>query len=266
MVTTIGTQAPYLGTQGANATPQDSTRARQDQASDQSRHAARDSVNLSAAAQAVLNGGLDRVNSLLAEQGEAIYRHALIDARQYKENLARALESSTLDPDTARETQLKMIERERAAFTAPEHTGDVLTRARAYIEFYDSLSPEEQDSERYRGTRETMAAIVEQESAARGLEAPDLTRSQSPFDILLDALSETGFTADDRESEANALERFRTQSDQNVGSEAYQAERRDLQTRLTALNDLIERSRKGDEAAFRQLESLAIKPLSEADL
>lgn len=265
MVTTIGTQAPYLGTQGTNTTSQDAQRARQDQTSDQSRLPARDSVNLSAAAQAVLNGGLDRVNSLLADKGEDIYRNALKDARQYKENLALALESSDLDPDTARETQIRMIERERAAFTAPEHTGDVLIRARAYIEFFDSLSPEEQESERYRGTRETMAAIVEQESAARGLEAPDLTRSQSPFDTLLDALSETGFTADDRARQDDALERFRAQGEQSVGSEAYQAERRDLQTRLAALNDLIERSRKGDDAAFKQLESLAIRPVSEAD-
>jgi len=258
MVNTIGTQTTYLGPNGAQSSGKtDPAAARPDARTGQNRAQDGDSVTLSAAARAVLNGASARVDALLQDKGEAIFRKGLEPARAYRENLALKLEDPSLDADTAIQTRSDMLAREKAAFTAPEHTGDVLSRARAYIEFYDSLSPEEQQSERYSGTRETMVAIVEQEVAARGLEMPDFNQSQSPFDLLLKALEEARFAPGNETERQAVLDQFRTQSEALVGSEPGKEERRNLETRLTALQDLIERSRKGDDAAFSQLEALA---------
>lgn len=270
MVNTVGTQGPYLGPNGANAaTPGETAKARSGAANSQKPGAgAGDTISLSAAARAVLNGSSARVDALLKDRGDAIFRNALSGARAYKDNYASVLETPGLDPITARETRMKMLAREREAFTAPEHTGDVLTRARAYIEFYDSLSPEEQNAERYRGTRETMAAIVEQESVNAGVEAPDLSLSQSPFDTLLDALSdgEGGIAQRNRDE---VLDAFRARLESQVGSEARKREGRELEGRFGALQDLIERARRGDEAAYARLEALsdgqnAIAPVSQS--
>lgn len=269
MVNTVGTQGPWLGPNGANAaTPGETAKARSDTAGQNpSAQGASDTVSLSAAAQAVLNGSSARVDALIADRGDAIFRNALASARAYQDNYASQLEKPGLDPDTARETRMKMLAREREAFTAPEHTGDVLTRARAYIEFYDSLSEEEQNSERYRGTRETMAAIVEQESVNAGVEAPDLSLSQSPFDTLLNALSdgEGGIAQRDRQE---VMEAFRARLETQVGSEARQREGRELEARYGALQDLIELARRGDETAYARLEALSenaarVAPVSE---
>lgn len=269
MVNTVGTQGPWLGPNGANAaTPGETAKARSDTAGQNpSAQGASDTVSLSAAARAVLNGSSARVDALIADRGDAIFRNALAGARAYQDNYASQLEKPGLDPDTARETRMKMLAREREAFTAPEHTGDVLTRARAYIEFYDSLSEEEQNSERYRGTRETMAAIVEQESVNAGVEAPDLSLSQSPFDTLLNALSdgEGGIAQRDRQE---VMEAFRARLETQVGSEARQREGRELEARYGALQDLIELARRGDETAYARLEALSenaarVAPVSE---
>lgn len=269
MVNTVGTQGPWLGPNGANAaTPGETAKARSDTTGQKpSAQGASDTVSLSAAARAVLNGSSARVDALIADRGDAIFRNALAGARAYQDNYASQLEKPGLDPDTARETRMKMLAREREAFTAPEHTGDVLTRARAYIEFYDSLSEEEQNSERYRGTRETMAAIVEQESVNAGVEAPDLSLSQSPFDTLLNALSdgEGGIAQRDRQE---VMEAFRARLETQVGSEARQREGRELEARYGALQDLIELARRGDETAYARLEALSenaarVAPVSE---
>ncbi|WP_430430524.1 hypothetical protein [Oceanicaulis sp.] len=270
MVNTVGTQGPYLGPNGANAATQTETGKPQPGASGQNNSAqkANDTVSLSAAAQAVLNGASARVDALLGERGDAIFRNALSGARAYKDNFAATLEQPGLDPDVARDTRMKMLEREREAFTAPEHTGDVLTRARAYIEFYDSLSEEEQNSERYRGTRETMQAIVEQESANAGVEAPDLSLSQSPFDALLNALSDGEGGVAQRDSQ-EVIDQFRARMEAQIGSEARQRESQDLESRYATLQALIEQARRGDDKAYARLEALSenrleIAPVSES--
>ncbi len=270
MVNTVGTQGPYLDPNGATAATQSETTKPRSGGSnpDAAPKTASDTVSLSAAARAVLNGSSARVDALMADRGDAIFRNALSGARAYQDNYASVLEKPGLDADTARETRMKMLAREREAFTAPEHTGDVLTRARAYIEFYDSLSEEEQNSERYRGTRETMAAIVEQESVNAGVEAPDLSLSQSPFDTLLNALSdgEGGIAQRDRQE---VVDEVRARLESQVGSEARQREGRELENRYGALQDLIERARRGDETAYARLEALSedaasIAPVSES--
>ena len=270
MVNTVGTQGPYLGPNGANSATQTETGKPQPGASGQNNSAqkANDTVSLSAAAQAVLNGASARVDALLGERGDAIFRNALSGARAYKDNFAATLEQPGLDPDVARDTRMKMLEREREAFTAPEHTGDVLTRARAYIEFYDSLSEDEQNSERYRGTRETMQAIVEQESANAGVEAPDLSLSQSPFDALLNALSDGEGGVAQRDSQ-EVIDQFRARMEAQIGSEARQRESQDLESRYATLQALIEQARRGDEKAYARLEALSenrleIAPVSES--
>ena len=269
MVNTIGTPGSYVGPNSANsATPSNAAEAARSQNPDQqgrTRSTPDDSVNLSAAARAVLNGASARVDSLLEDFGESIFRNGLEGGRAHRENLALTLENPNTDNDARREARIKLLERERDAFTAPEHTGDLLTRARAYIEFYDSLSPEEQASERYAGTRETMAAIVASESAEQGRTAPDMTAAQTPFDILLKALDEADYETPRAGEEDGLLERFRTESESLVGSAASRQEQKALETRYRSLQDLIERSRKGDEEAFRRLEELADKPVAQTD-
>jgi hypothetical protein len=270
MVNTVGTQGPYLGPNGAHASTQaESTKTRSGHTGqDQTSSKTNDTVSLSAAARAVLNGAASRVDALLGDHGDAIYRNALSGARAYKDNFAATLEQPGLDPDIARDTRMKMLEREREAFTAPEHTGDVLTRARAYIEFYDSLSEDEQNSERYRGTRETMQAIVEQESANAGVEAPDLSLSQSPFDALLNALSDGEGGVAQRDSQ-EVIDQFRARMEAQIGSEARQRESQDLESRYATLQALIEQARRGDDKAYARLEALAenrleIAPIAES--
>ena len=258
MVNTVGTQGPYLGPNGANSATQTETAKARSDASGQNggSQKASDTISLSAAAQAVLNGASARVDALMSERGDAIFRNALSGARAYKDNYASTLEQPDLDPDTARDTRMKMLAREREAFTAPEHTGDVLTRARAYIEFFDSLSEEEQNSERYRGTRETMQAIVEQESAKAGVEPPDLSLSQSPFDALLNALSDGEGGIAERDSQT-VVDEFRMRMESQIGSEARQRESQDLEGRYVTLQALIEQARRGDEKAYARLEALS---------
>lgn len=212
-------------------------------------------LGLSAAAKAALTPAARAVDELLARSGGAIFGNALRSLRPYPENLSAIIEN----PRSTREQQIAANDalnaREFLAFGVYTTTS-TLDFARAYIQYYDSLSPEEQNSNRYKGTREEMVGVAKRAAAEEGKPTGDLDKPQDPILILLDDLEELAFRLTD-ENFGSSIRAYREQLADlfNAGRYADLADR--AVDRLRDIQALIGAARTGDEAAFGHLTTLA---------
>lgn len=72
-------------------------------------------------------------------------------------------------------------------FSSDASTSGIKKYAEAYIKYYDKLSPEEQNSPRYKGTRESMANLLSQANAQLQSESGNKSEkaTQKPTSLLL---------------------------------------------------------------------------------
>ncbi|MCF3642122.1 biotin biosynthesis protein BioC [Rhizobium sp. TRM95111] len=83
----------------------------------------------------------------------------------------------------------ELLERERLAFGHYREEGDLKSYYRAYIEYYDSLEPADQASERYAGTRDIAV------TALRSLAYTEKATSEPDGEATLDTILASGGTA-----------------------------------------------------------------------
>lgn len=196
------------------------------------------------------------VDDLLASSGAEIFG-SIKSLRRYPENLAGQLDNDRLSDVDRTAIANRMSERENAALGMARSTFDPATYAKAYIEFYDTLSPEEQNSDRYRGTREQAVAAYQWSSADAGEPAEDLSGAQDPILMLFDKIKTMGFKIDD---EKRFIERMREAAApllySPVNGERFTQDLEKGLAQFTEIQSLIGAARGGEPSALQGLQAL----------
>lgn len=234
-------------------------------------------VTLSDAAKTALAGGVSAtdpgfkasaatagkaVDDLLSSSGSAIYAAAINSLKSSPANLASQLDNPKLADADRKAISDQMIAREKAAFGT---FTDGVDWAKKYVAFYDSLSPEEQNSQRYRGTRESTVAYGAAEAARLGQEDPSLAGTQDPILKLFDKIKQQNFNVDDADAKSllqdykDEVAKLDSSRSDPAGAVAKVMAASD---RFNAVQAVIDQARSGDSAAFAQLQTLADDPKS----
>lgn len=217
-------------------------------------------VSLSSSLRARVNGTQSAsaaVDDLLTSSGAEIFG-SIKNLRSYPENLAGQLDNDRLSEVDRTAIANRMRERENAALGMARSTFDPATYAKAYIQFYDTLSPEEQNSDRYRGTREQAVATYQWSSADAGEPAEDLSGAQDPILMLFDKIKTMDFRIDD---EKGFIERIREAAvpllNIPVNGERFSQDLENGLAQLSEIQSLIGAARDGDPSALQGLQALA---------
>jgi hypothetical protein len=206
----------------------------------------------------------DAADTLLEERVRDLYEAAFRDLKQYPESLAAKREDVTLSREECLEASRALEAREKAAFGMYRAGGplyDPIKYIRAYIEYYDSLSPEGQMSDRYRGTREQAVAISQRWMRERGEPAADLTEFQNPVLRLFEDLGLVRFGVEDPDGFRDRVAaRLEPLYDSPTNGERFRREGAAILGRFDALLAAIAAARGGDREAPYRFDALAADP------
>ena len=125
-----------------------------------------------------------------------------------------------------------------------------------YVQYLDSLSPEELNTSRYRGQREQAVAMYETVSREQGVGPKDLSDTQNPLLSLFQILEEMEFFVDDQKAfqyqYSNKVEPLLL----NDYDELFQKQIENSLERFDALQKIISSALSGNEKALVELEEL----------
>lgn len=207
------------------------------------------------------------VDSLLVSSGSAIYTAAISSLKTYPPDIALKLDNPNLSDADRRVLDDKLNAREHAAyFHLAGDTG--LNMMKAYIEYYDSLSPEEQNSARYRGTRENAVTAVNNIEVGNGKPKGDYSMSRDPILSLFDAIKKSGFNVDDKAVHSMLQNHKAFVSTLNISKtdpNGTAAKVSQASARFNAVQKVVDTARSGDSVAFTHLQELATLPNSIAN-
>ncbi len=202
----------------------------------------------------------EKVNTFLAEKGERIYELAIKSLKTYPENLQLQLETdTTLSPEDKSELANKRNERELEAFGkyAKQSPPDIKQYYENYIEYLDSLSPEEQQSERYNGQRAIAVSGYERAAREQGEEPRDFSFTQDPILALFDLIVERDFVVEDGDTFLDHYENLISPLlEHETKGEAFKADAELALARFDAVHSVIDAARNGDSIAFEELQKL----------
>jgi len=223
------------------------------------------------------------VDTLLSSSGSAIYSGAISSLKQYPPDLSTRYDQLAAKPTLTPAEQAEALKlnqdrnaREEAAFmhfaheatAAPtKQQADSLMAQynKAYVEYYDSLSPAEQNSPRYRGTRAAAAAEAQSWSAEAGQPSSDLSGSQDPILMLFDKIKAQNFKVDDKTSKS-VLQDYKDGVSKLTSSQADPTANAALANQAAsnfmAVQAVIDKARSGSSDALGQLQGLANDPSS----
>lgn len=200
------------------------------------------------------------VESLLASSGSAIYTAAIGSLKQYPPDIATKLDDPALSDADRLAVSNQLDAREHAAFWHIDTSDGGLAQSKAMIEYYDSLSPAEQNSERYRGMREHLVHYVHGLEAQAGRPKIDYTISRDPILILFDSIKKVGFKASASDAKA-ILAKYNS----DVGGLAVgkadpagtAAKVSQASARFVAVQSVVDSARSGNDTALTELQKLA---------
>lgn len=213
-------------------------------------------VKVTLTSNATLSPSAKAVDDLLNFSGTAIFENAFKSLKSYLPNLATVLDDPKATLEAQNAANEAMQAREQAAFGDAVTTG-ALEYARAYIEYYDSLSPEEQNSDRYRGTRENMVGVANRAAADAGKDVGDLSKSQDPISMLFEKIRQNAFKLNEENTEA-FIEDYRQQVGGLISADDQADTIEAAIGRFREVQGTIENARLGDDAAFAQLTALSL--------
>ena len=251
-------------------------------------------INLSPAAQQALAKTADTtvaaadatkaVDSLLDASGAAIFGTAINSLKQYPPDLSTRLTELAKPgrvntPAEIKEAISLSEERNAREYKAFGHFNDEIFAAttkeaenrliseydKAYVEYYDTLSPQEQNDPHFRGTRDVALADYKSFSLIIGQAPKDLSESQDPILSLFDKVRRAGFKLDDKKvskilSDYKKTISLLNSSKENLAGNADKVTA--ASNRLLAVQSVIEQALKGDKSALGQIRLLANDPTS----
>ncbi len=200
-----------------------------------------------------------KIDQFLTDHGQDLYEISIKILKQYPEDIASKFSDKSLSEDELTKMQNALTEREMNAFMkyARQSPPDMKMYFEKYIEYIDTLSPEEQQSDRYRGQREMAVVEYERFAIAQGDEPDDMSSSQDPILSLFDLLKEIDFNIKDIDSFRKSYEEKMSPILNREGNDKLKPVVDDALERLNHLNEVINSGRNGDTAALEKLRALA---------
>jgi len=217
-----------------------------------------DTISLSEEALAALVRS-DAIDSFLVEEGKNLYGAAIKNLKTYPEDLAAKLDDKSLSGEIRTAAANALNERELNAFTkyAKQSPPDMKMYYEKYIEYLDSLSPEEQQSDSYRGQRALVVPLYEHFAREQGEEPADLSLIQDPILILFEMIEANGFNVENAKELRNRYQEQVTPMFDRDSGPRFRKEADQALERFDAVQLTLDAARKGNETAFTQLQKLA---------
>jgi hypothetical protein len=199
------------------------------------------------------------VDQFLTDHGQELYEKSIKNLKQYPEDIASKFNEKSLSEEELTKMQNALTEREMNAFMkyARQSPPDMKTYFEKYIEYIDTLSPEEQQSDRYRGQREMAVVEYERFALAQGDEPDDMSSSQDPILSLFDLLKDIDFNIKDMDEFIKSFEEKFSPVLNREGNEKLKPIVDNALERLSHLNNVIDAGRDGDSLALEKLKLLA---------
>lgn len=204
------------------------------------------------------------IDQFLSDHGRELFEVSIKSLKQYPENLASRFNDKSLSEKELTTIQNALTEREIITFAkfARETPPDMKMYYEKYVEYLDTLSPEELQSERYAGQRELAVMQYEYFARAQGDEPDDMSFSQNPILSLFDLLAETDFNIENKDNFIKTYEEKMTNMLYREGNEKLKPLVGSALERLHQISDVIATGRDGDAIALEKLKSLANKEIS----
>ena len=262
MIKNLQTALPvHLYTQKA-VLPVTSKTAESDETSATINSAKADYVYLSQEARDALKAeqAMTATADFVRSKGQQLFEQVFKNTAEFPDNLASKLEDDSLSPEERGAIQNAITEREFAAFTkyAKQSPPDLKMYYLKYVEYLDSLSPEERQSNRYAGQRESAVTAYENAARSQREKPEDLSLRRHPNSLLLELIFEKELEV---EGLADIREKFTQQMDRLVEENSSLNEQYDLMlTYYDAITSVINASKEPNEEALNQLNKLANDP------
>ena len=262
MIKNLQTALPvHLYTQRAGL-PDTSKAAESNGASPNINSAKADYVYLSQEARDALKTeqAINATADFVRSKGQQLFEQVLKNTFEFPENLASKLEDDSLSPEERGAIQNAITEREFTAFTkyAKQSPPDLKMYYLKYVEYLDSLSPEERQSDRYAGQRASAVTAYENAARSQGEQPEDLTLRQHPNSLLLELIFEKELEVEEL---ADIREKFTQQMDTLVeGNNSLRGQYDQMLSYYDAITSVIDASKEPNEEALNQLNKLADDP------
>lgn len=197
------------------------------------------------------------IDQFLTDRGQELYEISIKSLKQYPEDIASRFSDKSLSEEDLTKMQNALTEREMNAFMkyARQSPPDMKMYFEKYIEYIDTLSQEEQLSDRYRGQREIAVVEYERFALAQGDEPDDMSSSQDPIRSLFDLLKEIDFNIKDINSFNKSYEEKVSPILNREGNDKLKLVVTDALERLNHLNEVINAGRNGDAVAIEKLQA-----------
>ncbi|WP_039918677.1 hypothetical protein [Cellvibrio mixtus] len=201
------------------------------------------------------------VDQFLKEHGREVYESTMNSLKGYPENLASKLNDKSLSEKELTAIQNALTEREMNAFMkyARQDPPDMKMFFEKYVEYLDTLSPEELLSQRYIGQRAVAEQQYQHFAREQGETPDDLSSAQHPITSLFELLKEVDFTVEDKNGFLKKYEDKVSSILNREGNENLKPLSDEAVEKLNNLFSIISAAHEGDKAAFEKLQS-AIKP------
>src|SRR5690606_4722244 len=221
-----------------------------------------DYVHLSQEARDALKAeqGMTATADFVRSKGQQRFEQVLKNTLEFPENLASKLEDDSLSSEERGAIQNAITEREFAAFTkyAKQSPPDLKMYYLKYVEYLDSLSPEERQSDRYAGQRASAVTAYENAARSQGEQPEDLTLWQHPNSLLLELIFEKELEVEEL---ADIREKFTQQMDTLVeANSSLRGQYDQMLGYFDAITSVIDASKEPNEEALNQLNKLADDP------
>ncbi len=199
------------------------------------------------------------VDQILRDHGKEVYENTIKNLQEYPENLASRLSDKSLSEKELTDIQNALTEREMNAFMkyARQDPPDMKMFFEKYVEYLDTLSPEELLSQRYVGQRPVAVRHYEHFAREQGEVPNDLSSAQHPITYLFELLKEVDFKIEDQNNFMKQYEEKVSSMVNREGNENLKSVSDEATGKLTNLFSIIQAAREGDKASFESLQSLA---------
>lgn len=197
------------------------------------------------------------VDQFLREHGREVYESTMKSLKGYPENLASRLSDKSLSEKELTDIQNALTEREMNAFMkyARQDPPDMKMFFEKYVEYLDTLSPEELLSQRYIGQRAVAERQYEHFAREQGETPDDLSSAQHPITYLFDLLKEVDFTIEDKNSFLKKYEEKVATLLNREGNDNLKSLSDEAIEKLNDLFSIISAAKEGDKASFEKLQS-----------
>lgn len=207
-----------------------------------------------------LSQASEKVDNFIAENGKVVFELTIKGLKESPESLSAKLDDDSIPTAERREISQEVSAREFDAFAkySKQSPPDFEMFFKKFVEYFDSLSVEDQQSERYKGLRSEAVSAYQRHARENGSEVEDLSFIQDPILSLFDALQRIDFNVDDTEKFRQSFETMISPLFDRVDSgDKFKEDSDRALERFDSVQEVIDLAKSGDLTAFEALENLA---------